>query len=62
MHLMVNFLFCVFILVEKTCTDGEFQCDDGSCILETWQCDTHNDCANGEDEHEALCVRPGNQI
>lgn len=41
--------------VSSECTETEFTCDDGSCILSTWQCDGEDDCLNGEDETELSC-------
>ena len=32
------------------CGDGEFQCDDGTCIIERYFCDGKPDCRLGEDE------------
>ena len=33
-----------------TCTDDEFQFNQGQCITKRWLCDGDNDCPNGEDE------------
>ncbi|EDW04848.1 GH19622 [Drosophila grimshawi] len=38
------------------CYDNEFQCHDGSCIPQQWQCDNIKDCAGGEDEDEQCLV------
>ncbi|XP_060665948.1 uncharacterized protein LOC132798198 [Drosophila nasuta] len=38
------------------CYGNEFQCHDGSCIPQTWQCDNIKDCAGGEDEDEQCLV------
>ncbi|KAH8293092.1 hypothetical protein KR044_001649, partial [Drosophila immigrans] len=38
------------------CYGSEFQCHDGSCIPQTWQCDNIKDCAGGEDEDEQCLV------
>lgn len=36
------------------CYDKEFQCYDGSCIPQQWQCDNIKDCSNGEEEDNCL--------
>ncbi|XP_017099329.3 uncharacterized protein [Drosophila bipectinata] len=38
------------------CYGNEFQCHDGSCIPQTWQCDKIKDCSGGEDEDEQCLV------
>ncbi|KAL7740822.1 hypothetical protein ACLKA6_013673 [Drosophila palustris] len=38
------------------CYGNEFQCHDGSCIPQTWQCDNIKDCVGGEDEDEQCLV------
>ncbi|EDW77766.2 uncharacterized protein Dwil_GK24663 [Drosophila willistoni] len=38
------------------CYASEFQCHDGSCIPQQWQCDNIKDCAGGEDEDEQCLV------
>ncbi|XP_022228970.2 uncharacterized protein LOC111078548 [Drosophila obscura] len=38
------------------CYGNEFQCHDGSCIPQQWQCDKIKDCAGGEDEDEQCLV------
>ncbi|KAH8403226.1 hypothetical protein KR222_008210 [Zaprionus bogoriensis] len=38
------------------CYTNEFQCHDGSCIPQQWQCDNIKDCAGGEDEDEQCLV------
>lgn len=38
------------------CYSNEFQCHDGSCIPQQWQCDNIKDCAGGEDEDEQCLV------
>ena len=32
------------------CFDGEFQCQNGNCILSFWYCDFYNDCGDNSDE------------
>ena len=32
------------------CTEGEFECKDGSCIDKSYQCDDFDDCLDGSDE------------
>ncbi|XP_045625309.2 sortilin-related receptor isoform X2 [Procambarus clarkii] len=36
--------------VLQSCQKDQFQCTTGSCIWETWVCDTDLDCPGGEDE------------
>lgn len=38
------------------CYGNEFQCHDGSCIPQNWQCDKIKDCSGGEDEDEQCLV------
>ncbi|KAH8282188.1 hypothetical protein KR054_006085 [Drosophila jambulina] len=38
------------------CYTNEFQCHDGSCIPQNWQCDKIKDCLGGEDEDEQCLV------
>lgn len=38
-----------------SCAPGQFQCNDGSCILDVYLCDGHADCVNYEDEHKLKC-------
>uniref|UniRef100_A0A6P4G3U7 Uncharacterized protein LOC108054023 n=1 Tax=Drosophila rhopaloa TaxID=1041015 RepID=A0A6P4G3U7_DRORH len=38
------------------CYGNEFQCHDGSCIPQNWQCDKIKDCQGGEDEDEQCLV------
>ncbi|XP_017855338.1 uncharacterized protein LOC108608464 [Drosophila busckii] len=38
------------------CYHNEFQCHDGSCIPQQWQCDNIKDCLGGEDEDEQCLV------
>ncbi|XP_016998187.2 atrial natriuretic peptide-converting enzyme [Drosophila takahashii] len=38
------------------CYGNEFQCHDGSCIPQNWQCDKIKDCLGGEDEDEQCLV------
>lgn len=38
------------------CYSNEFQCHDGSCIPQQWQCDNIKDCVGGEDEDEQCLV------
>ncbi|KAL5267736.1 hypothetical protein ACHWQZ_G004694 [Mnemiopsis leidyi] len=33
------------------CNELEWECNDGKCIKNTWLCDRHPDCSEGEDEH-----------
>ncbi|XP_017266049.2 low-density lipoprotein receptor-related protein 2 isoform X2 [Kryptolebias marmoratus] len=32
------------------CPEGQWQCDDGHCITDTWRCDGEGDCLDGSDE------------
>ncbi|CAH1246046.1 OVCH1 [Branchiostoma lanceolatum] len=41
------------------CSSGDFQCNDGSCIPGSWECDNWGDCSQGEDE--ANCAGGGAQ-
>ena len=37
-----------------TCSDDEFQCNDGRCIPSDYVCDVDNDCGNFEDEMDCF--------
>ncbi|KAG8559732.1 hypothetical protein GDO81_017431 [Engystomops pustulosus] len=39
------------------CQSGQFTCLNGRCIQESWKCDNDNDCRDGSDELERVCVR-----
>lgn len=39
-----------------TCSDEEFPCSNGHCILKRWLCDGEDDCKDGSDEHEGSCA------
>lgn len=30
--------------------DSYFQCHDGDCLVDYWECDDYEDCDGGEDE------------
>lgn len=32
------------------CTEGQFKCNDGRCIIFSYKCDNETDCADGSDE------------
>ena len=33
-----------------TCSNREFKCSDGKCLLKGWRCDGEKDCFDGSDE------------
>ena len=35
---------------KKTCSHGQFYCDNGKCIKGSFRCDKDNDCGDGSDE------------
>ncbi|XP_022102121.1 suppressor of tumorigenicity 14 protein homolog [Acanthaster planci] len=37
------------------CAADEFECTDGSCIYDYWQCDGWNDCSDASDEQGCSC-------
>lgn len=52
-----NRLFFI-ILAAKTCGENEFQCLTGSCIPDSWVCDSFPDCRTGSnDEDLELCSK-----
>ncbi|XP_078614550.1 uncharacterized protein LOC144883784 isoform X3 [Branchiostoma floridae x Branchiostoma japonicum] len=38
------------IIAGPSCSIGQFLCDNGKCISETWKCDGDNDCGDCSDE------------
>ncbi|KAG5261796.1 hypothetical protein AALO_G00288490 [Alosa alosa] len=50
-------LSCVTIIsgYNQTCTEEQWQCDDGTCIRRSWRCDGGSDCIDGSDELKCLC-------
>lgn len=39
----------------RKCTDSEFKCTNGICIVGTWVCDGEKDCGDGSDEDLGVC-------
>ena len=37
------------------CGSGQYECNDGTCILDHHQCDGKKDCLAGEDEYNCTC-------
>ena len=44
------------------CSMGQYECDNGSCILDSQLCDGHQDCKDGQDEERCWCVHNGIQV
>ena len=42
----------------RTCASSEFQCEDGSCILQARRCDGDQDCSDNSDEMNCPTCRP----
>ena len=40
---------------EEPCPNGEFRCDEFTCIPESFLCDLDNDCMDGTDETTEAC-------
>ena len=45
----------MFVAAPVTCSEAEFLCDDGHCILKRWLCDGEHDCKDGSDEKDGVC-------
>uniref|UniRef100_A0A8C4QIE6 Low-density lipoprotein receptor-related protein 2 n=1 Tax=Eptatretus burgeri TaxID=7764 RepID=A0A8C4QIE6_EPTBU len=41
---------------DKRCDSGQFTCLNGRCISVQYKCDNHNNCGDGSDELERVCV------
>ncbi len=39
------------------CIDGQFDCGDGRCIIDSLECDGLVSCANGQDETNCSHIR-----
>lgn len=42
-------------LVNNTCPQENFRCDNNKCISKFWVCDGDNDCEDKTDENTELC-------
>ena len=47
---------------ELNCSESQFQCSDGSCILQSYYCDRTIDCLDKSDERSCPCNRKGRLI
>ena len=52
----------MFKALPPACVDDDFDCGDGSCIPNSWLCDSYGDCPNNSDEEATLCGRGKNQF
>ena len=42
---------CIFA-ADRTCSEEEYECVDGTCISSSWKCDQDVDCPDGSDEDD----------
>ncbi len=41
-----------FFVAAKECSEDQFKCKNGRCILKAWTCDKADDCNDGSDESQ----------
>ena len=42
--------FDIFVSAYRSCSEYQFQCNNGRCIPNTWKCDKADDCHDNSDE------------
>jgi hypothetical protein len=46
---------CRVFAVQRTCSAGEFVCNNTACVPMRWVCDGDQDCDDGSDEEAEFC-------
>jgi Low-density lipoprotein receptor domain class A len=57
--IVIFFFSFIFAVRQRTCTERQFQCNNGECIPIKFICDGETDCPEGDDEDPYSCAHKG---